>query len=152
MKILLGKGILVWTWSSFSSTAPWTGTFPHLFQSLAPTLWGLGQTKLIQSCLTLCNAMDCSPPDSSVHGILQARNIGVGHHVLLQGILWTQISNLHLRHGQAGSFGEGFQLLNCPLVLGKNQALLVSTCLKCQAFSGYPAVVDKVICHLAQNL
>ena len=26
-----------------------------------------------QSCLTLCNPMDCSPPDFSVHGILQAR-------------------------------------------------------------------------------
>ena len=26
-----------------------------------------------QSCLTLCDSMDCSPPDSSVHGILQAR-------------------------------------------------------------------------------
>ena len=27
----------------------------------------------LQSCLTLCNPMDCSPQDSSVHGILQAR-------------------------------------------------------------------------------
>ena len=27
-----------------------------------------------QSCLTLCNRMDCSPPGSSVYGILQARN------------------------------------------------------------------------------
>ena len=26
-----------------------------------------------QSCLILCNPMNCSPPDSSVHGILQAR-------------------------------------------------------------------------------
>ena len=26
-----------------------------------------------QSCLTLCHPMDCSPPGSSVHGILQAR-------------------------------------------------------------------------------
>ena len=26
-----------------------------------------------QSCLTLCNPMDCSLPDSSVYGILQAR-------------------------------------------------------------------------------
>ena len=26
-----------------------------------------------QSCPTLCDAMDCSPPDSSIHGILQAR-------------------------------------------------------------------------------
>ena len=26
-----------------------------------------------QSCLTLCDPMGCSPPGSSVHGILQAR-------------------------------------------------------------------------------
>ena len=26
-----------------------------------------------QSCPVLCNPMDCSPPGSSVHGILQAR-------------------------------------------------------------------------------
>ena len=26
-----------------------------------------------QSCLTLCNPMDCSPPGSSVHGVFQAR-------------------------------------------------------------------------------
>ena len=26
-----------------------------------------------QLCLTLCNPMDCSPPNSSVHGIFQAR-------------------------------------------------------------------------------
>ena len=26
-----------------------------------------------QACLTLCDLMDCSPPGSSVHGILQAR-------------------------------------------------------------------------------
>ena len=28
---------------------------------------------ITQSCLTLCNPMDCSPAGSSVHGILQAR-------------------------------------------------------------------------------
>ena len=27
----------------------------------------------LQSCLTLCNSTDCSPPGSSVPGILQAR-------------------------------------------------------------------------------
>ena len=26
-----------------------------------------------QSCLTLCDPMDCNPPGSSVHGIFQAR-------------------------------------------------------------------------------
>ena len=29
--------------------------------------------RLLQSCLTLCDPMDCSLPGSSVHGILQAR-------------------------------------------------------------------------------
>ena len=28
---------------------------------------------IVQSCPTLCDPMDCSLPDSSVHGILQAR-------------------------------------------------------------------------------
>ena len=30
-------------------------------------------TKSLQSCLIFCDPMDCSPPGSSVHGILQAR-------------------------------------------------------------------------------
>ena len=29
--------------------------------------------KLLQSCLTLCDPVDCSMPNSSVRGILQAR-------------------------------------------------------------------------------
>ena len=29
--------------------------------------------QLLQSCPTLCDPMDCSPPGSSVHGILQIR-------------------------------------------------------------------------------
>jgi len=28
---------------------------------------------LVQSCLTLCNPMNCSPPGSSVYGVSQAR-------------------------------------------------------------------------------
>ena len=32
--------------------------------------------KSLQSCLTLCNPMDCSPSGSSVRGILQARILG----------------------------------------------------------------------------
>ena len=30
-------------------------------------------TRSLQSCLTLCDPLDCSPPGSSLHGILQAR-------------------------------------------------------------------------------
>ena len=39
-----------------------------------------------QSCLTLCDPMECSPSGSSVHGILQAKNTGVGCQALLQVI------------------------------------------------------------------
>ena len=39
---------------------------------------------ITQSCPTLCDPMDYSPPGSSVHGIFQARNTGVGCHFLLQ--------------------------------------------------------------------
>ena len=48
-----------------------------------------------QSGLALCGPMDCSPPGSSVHGILQART---GCHSLLQGIFPTQGSNLGFMH------------------------------------------------------
>ena len=43
----------------------------------------------LQSDRTLRNPMDCRPPGSSVHRILQARNTGVGCHALLQGIFPT---------------------------------------------------------------
>jgi len=38
-----------------------------------------------QSCPTLWDPMDCSPPGSSVHGDSPSRNTGVGCHALLQG-------------------------------------------------------------------
>ena len=31
------------------------------------------ESEVVQSCLTLCDPADCSPPGSSIHGILQAR-------------------------------------------------------------------------------
>ena len=43
-----------------------------------------------QSCLNLCNFIDYSPPDSSVHGDSSGKNIGVGCHAFLQGIFPTQ--------------------------------------------------------------
>ena len=59
--------------------------------------------KSLQSCLTLGYPMDCSPPDSSVHEILQARILECP--VLLQEIFLTQGLNsclLGLLHWQAG--------------------------------------------------
>ena len=48
------------------------------------------------SCPTLCNPMDCSSPSSSVHGDSPGKITGVDWHALLQGIIPTQGSNLHL--------------------------------------------------------
>ena len=53
-----------------------------------------------QSCLTLCDSMDCNPPGSFVHGDSPGKNTGMGCYVLLQGIFWTQGLNpgpLHCR-------------------------------------------------------
>ena len=51
-----------------------------------------------QSCLTLCDPMDCNLPDSSVHGDFPGKNTGVGCHALIQGICLAQGSNPGLAH------------------------------------------------------
>ena len=48
---------------------------------------------IAQSCLTLCDPMDCSPPGSSVHGDSPGKNTRVACHVLLQEIFPSQGSN-----------------------------------------------------------
>ena len=52
-----------------------------------------------KTCPTLCDPMDCTLSDSSVHGILD-KNTGVGCHFLLWGIFPTQGANLHLLFGR----------------------------------------------------
>ena len=51
-----------------------------------------------QSCPTICDAMDSSPPGSSVHGDSPGKNTGVGGHAFLQGIFTAQGSNSGLLH------------------------------------------------------
>ena len=46
-----------------------------------------------QSCPTLCDPKDCSPPGSSIHGILQARILEWTASSLAQRIFLTQGSN-----------------------------------------------------------
>ena len=56
--------------------SPWdspgknTGVGCHF---LLQCMKGKSESEVAQSCPTLCNPMDCSPPGSSVHGIFQAR-------------------------------------------------------------------------------
>ena len=51
-----------------------------------------------QSCPTLCDPMDCSPPGSSIHEDSPGKNTRVGCHALLQGIFPTQGLNPGLLH------------------------------------------------------
>ena len=64
---------LNWTFA----TASWMSTAGFSFCNWSTTaifsLISCMCAKSFQSCPTLCNPMDCSPPDSSVHGILQAK-------------------------------------------------------------------------------
>ena len=82
-----------------------------------PWCWGIGVWKMAQTslyvcakslqlCLTLCNPMDCSPPGSSVHGILQTRILEWVAMLSSRGIFLIQRSNaclLCLLHWQMGS-------------------------------------------------
>ena len=62
--------------------------------------------KLLQSCPTLCDPMDCSPPGSFVRGDSPGKSTGVGGHALFQGNLPDPRLNLYLLpllHWQVGS-------------------------------------------------
>ena len=50
-------------------------------------------SEVTQPCLTLCDPVDCSPPHSSVHGILQARILEWVAISFSWGIFPTQESN-----------------------------------------------------------
>ena len=47
-------------------------------------------TKSLQSCLTLCDPMDCSPPGCSVHEILQTRILKWGAMPSSRGYSWLR--------------------------------------------------------------
>ena len=74
--------------------------YTHIFIYIAP------MCVCAQSCPTLCDSMDCSPPGSSVHGILQARILEWVAISFSHGIFLTQGLNpclLHLLHWQVDS-------------------------------------------------
>ena len=81
-----------------------------------------------QLCLTLCNPIDCSPPGSSVHGILQARiPEWVAISFSLGRIFPTQGLNPSLLYWQADSLP--LSQLGSPLFPQSafSQRLIIST-------------------------
>ena len=45
------------------------------------------ESEVAQSCLTLSNPMDCSPPGSSIYGIFQARVLEWGANAFSESVL-----------------------------------------------------------------
>ena len=68
LSLLLEKEVLVNKWKQ-SVTEEETLRMAPKFRTLENRSW----CSVTQSCLTLCDPMDCSLPGSSVHGIFQAR-------------------------------------------------------------------------------
>ena len=62
-----------------------------------------------QSCPTPCDPMDCSLPDSSVHGDSPGKNTAVGCQALLEQIFPTQGLNPGLLHCRQILYQLGYQ-------------------------------------------
>ena len=85
----------------------WLCPFPAIHCSLPGTIhitivnynfYSENESEVAQSCLTLCDPMDCSLPGSSVHGIFQARVLEWVAISFSSGSSWprdgTQVSHI----------------------------------------------------------
>ena len=50
------------------------------------------ESEVVQSCLTLSDPMDCSPPGSSIHGIFQARVLEWGAIAFSEEVVYCVIN------------------------------------------------------------
>ena len=91
---------LLWKLSRPQSTELATSTknFKRWYKSYSsghrPVLLHTVLCLVAQSCLILCDPMDCSPPGSSDHGDSPGRNTGVGCHARLQDLLLLHCSHI----------------------------------------------------------
>ena len=108
-----------------------TWTLPETYLKIL-----LHACSVIQSCLTLWDPMEYSPPGSSIHGIFQTR---IREQVAIsssRGSSWTRRSNsclLHLRHSQVDSLPlhhlRSPQVLLCVSKIRKLRLNRLSQCL-----------------------
>ena len=96
---------MLWSWNRLGMQVTksnlildWGGKWWQDFLILTPSEWGWTSLCLccawsLQSCLTPCDPMDCSPPASSIHGILQTRTLGWVATPSSRGFFPTQGSN-----------------------------------------------------------
>ena len=75
----------------FSRQEYWSGVpLPSPYELSVITRILKSKSEVAQSCVTLCNPMDCSPPGSSVHGILRARVLEWGAIFYSRGHVWPR--------------------------------------------------------------
>ena len=78
LKILSNSEIenIFWIFEKIKNTFVYLRNIQHALSSIALEFQDVHlcpHAKSLQSCPIMCDPMDCSPPGSSVHGILQAR-------------------------------------------------------------------------------
>ena len=94
----LGKSLLPRYKENKRKKETLTAFFSQLFFTMTPQTsqsslkFANTSSEVIQSCLTLCDPMDCSPPRLLHPWDFPSKNTGVGCHFLLQGL------NLGLPH------------------------------------------------------
>ena len=118
-----------WQKKMFDSYTVYAFTGLYCGTNHLPNPCGLQHACLLSrfSCVQLCNCMDCSPPGSSVHGILQARLLEWVAIFLLQGIFLTPGLNLGLLYYRQILY---HWVTGKPLAYNSNGlALLYCTCL-----------------------
>ena len=72
----------------------WTQVFPLVPSDVS---WhSAAAAKLLQSCLTLCNPIDCSPPGFTRPWDSPGKNTGVGCHCFLQRMIVKSLSRVRL--------------------------------------------------------
>ena len=94
--LLLSLVIEIWT----SLVAQTVKCLPTMRETRVQSLGRedhLGVCLVAQSCLTLCNPRDYSPPGSSVPGDSPSKNTGVGCHALL----WGNLPNPRIEPGSS---------------------------------------------------
>ena len=74
------------------------------------------ESEVAQSCLTLSDPMDCSPPGSSIHGIFQARVLEWGA-IAFSELLFLNLKNTTTTKKPTHWFSSYHMRIVCPLGL-----------------------------------
>ena len=105
------------------------------------------ESEVAQSCPTLSDPMDCSPPGSSIHGIFQARVLEWGAIAFLKQVKYI---HAHLSCFHLFGFFKRLCVCMCVCVLSHVQLFVTSWTVARQAslFMGFSRQEYWMGCHL----